>query len=143
MIRTLIKYGLLLVVGVVCYNYFLGTPEEQAHSKKIFQEVRGVGKEIGSLLKSEKQKFDKGKYDGALKKVKGVYDVLKDKAQYLDEKYMSKLDDLDHRRKDLEKRLDDVSDDTSDDAKKTRNELKKDINNLLDETQNLIQNLKE
>ena len=143
MIGKIIKYGLILIVGILGYNYFLGTPEEKATSKKIFQEVKEVGVEVGNLVKSEKQKFDKGKYDGALRKVKGVYENLKDKASYLDDKVMSRLDKLDEERADLEKRLDNVSEDNTDEAKKTRKNLKKDLDNLLKETEDLVKNLRE
>jgi len=141
MIRTLLKYGILLIGGILVYNFYLGDESEKESSRKIFTEIKDVGKEVGNLVKSEKEKFDKGKYDGALKKVKGVYDNLKEKAQYLDEKYISKLDDLDERRKDLENRLEDVTDDTTDEGKKQGKKLKKDLEDLLDETQDLIKNI--
>lgn len=143
MIGKLIKYGLILIVGILGYNYFLGSPEEKASSRKIFQEVKEVGVEVGNLVKSEKQKFDKGKYDGALRKVKGVYENLKDKASYLDDKVMSRLDKLDDERADLEKRLENVSEDNTDEAKKTRKNLKKDLDKLLKETEDLVKNLRE
>lgn len=143
MIGKLIKYGLILIVGILGYNYFLGSPEEKATSTRIFKEVKEVGVEVGNLVKSEKQKFDKGKYDGALRKVKGVYENLKDKASYLDGKVMDRLNELDGERADLEKRLENVSEDNTDDAKKTRKKLKNDLDKLFEETQDLVKNLKE
>ena len=33
MIRSIVKFGVLLVVGLVFFNYFLGTPDEKAKAK--------------------------------------------------------------------------------------------------------------
>lgn len=142
MIRTILKYGILLIAGILTYNYFLGTPAEKQSSKKIFTEIKDVGNEVGNLLKAEKEKFDKGKYDGALKKVGNVYKNLKEKAKNLDEKVLSRLDDLDDRRKDLEERLEEVSDENSDEGKKQSKKLQDDLDNLLEETQDLIRTIK-
>ncbi len=77
--RKLIRLALILVVGVLAYNYFLGTPEEKAGSEKVFQQVKEVGKSIGDLIKKEKQNFADGKYDKAFDKIGGLYDKAKDK----------------------------------------------------------------
>lgn len=69
MIRSLLKLGLILVAGILVYNYFFGTVEEKEQSKEIFGKVRDVGKDAWSLLKNEKAKFEDGKYDGAVDKV--------------------------------------------------------------------------
>ena len=61
--KSILKLALILVVGILIYNYFLGTDEEKQQSKEIFTEVRDLGKAAWGLLKSEKEKFDEGKYD--------------------------------------------------------------------------------
>ncbi|HNM26497.1 MAG TPA: hypothetical protein PKL15_13740, partial [Saprospiraceae bacterium] len=66
MIRSLIKIGLVLIVAILVYNRFFGTSAEKEQSKKIFGEMRDVVVSVGQLVKSEKTKFDAGKYDGAL-----------------------------------------------------------------------------
>lgn len=84
MIRSLIKLGLLVVIGIVIYNYFFGTPEEQESSKQVFAKskeafvkVKDVGKDVFILLSSEKQKFDAGKYDVAIQKMGTILTDLK------------------------------------------------------------------
>ena len=141
MIKTLLKYGILILAGIVGYNYFLGDEAEKASSRKIVNEIKDVGKEVGSLIKSEREKFDKGKYDKVLVKLKDSYDVVKQKAKNIDEKYISKLDDLQERRDDLENRLAKVTDDTTDDGKKQAKRLTRDLDQLLEETQDLIKNI--
>lgn len=84
MIKSLIKLGLLIVVGIVIYNYFFGTPEEKessrqvfAKSKEAFVQIKDLGQDVFSLLASEKQKFDAGKYDAAISKMGNMLVDLK------------------------------------------------------------------
>ena len=56
MIRSLLKLGLLLVAGILVYNYFFGPVEEKEQSKEIFGKVRDVGKDAWALLRTEKDK---------------------------------------------------------------------------------------
>ena len=63
LIKTAFKLIFLLVIGVVGYNLFGGTDDEKAKSKEVIDEVKGAGVAIYGLLKSEKKKFDEGKYD--------------------------------------------------------------------------------
>ena len=45
MMRSLIKLGLILVVGILVYNYFFGTPEEKQQSKANGARKRTGGKD--------------------------------------------------------------------------------------------------
>jgi cytochrome c556 len=81
MVKFLLKYGLLAVFAVLVYNYFAGTPDEKAQSKAVFKEVGDVAKGIGSVVKSEKGKFDAGKYDTAIDKLTGSIQKLKSEAK--------------------------------------------------------------
>lgn len=81
MIKTAIRLGLLLVIGIIVYNYFLGTPEEKESSRKIFNEVKKLGESTWALLKSEKDKLDEGKYDEALTKMEDIFDKIKGEAK--------------------------------------------------------------
>lgn len=141
MIKTLLKYGILILAGIVGYNYFLGDEAEKASSRKIVNEIKDVGKEVGGLIRSERDKFDKGKYDKVLVKLKDSYDVVKRKAKNIDEKYISKLDNLEERRNSLENRLSKVTDETTNEGKKEAKKLTRDLDQLLKETENLIKKI--
>lgn len=110
MIRRIISLGVILVAGILVYNYFLGTPAEKTQSKEIFSKFKEVGKSVGGLLRSEKDKFDSGKYDKALGQVKDVFGRLKDKASELDDKYSDRLSNLEGDREELEGLLDRIKD---------------------------------
>lgn len=105
MFRTIIKLAFLLVAGILIYNYFFGTADEQENSKKVFGQVKGVVVSVGQLLKTEKDKFDAGKYDSALNKLGEVYHAVRAQARFLDEKVIKRLDELENRKADLEKEL--------------------------------------
>lgn len=149
MIRSLIKIALLLVVGVLVYNFFLGTPAEKEQSRKIFNKGKDVIISVGDLVKSEKDKFDAGKYDNALDKVGDMFKGMKDKAQeFQDEEYVDKLNDLDDKRKELQDKLSDIEVDENNkfssktDERKAR-KIQIDIDGLLDKAKNLVEKMEE
>ncbi len=100
--RSLLKVALLVVAGILVYNYFLGTPEEKETSEKVFRQVKEVGKSIGDLIKKERQKFRDGKYDKAFDKLEEAYQKLKgtmDASSNSEEK--ERLDMLERKRDEL------------------------------------------
>jgi hypothetical protein len=139
MIRTVFKLGLILVVGILIYNYFLGTPEEKASSEKIFSEVKDLGVAAWGLLKSEKQKFDEGKYDEALDKVGNLFSNLREKASQLNDRDLSdRIDNLEQQRKDIQEKVDRASDSLSEEEKA---ELKEQFRSLMDQTEGVMEDL--
>lgn len=108
MIRSLLKLAALLVAGILIYNYFFGTDSEKENSRKIFGQVRDVVVSVGQLVKSEKAKFDAGKYDAALEKLGGVYKAVRTQAQHLDASMLKRLDELEQRKTTLQQQLDTI-----------------------------------
>jgi chromosome segregation ATPase len=108
MIRSLLKLGLLLLAGILVYNYFFGTSEEKENSRKIFGQIHGVVSSVGDLIQSEKHKFDAGKYDAALAKLGGAYKALRTQASRLDDKMLRRLDELEQRKAGIQQELDDI-----------------------------------
>jgi DNA mismatch repair ATPase MutS len=138
MIRLLIKIGLILVVGILVYNYFLGTAEEKETSMEIFNEVKDLGKATWSLLKSEKEKFDQGKYDEALSKIEDIFNRLKGQADRLqNEEWSDQINSLEERRRDIQQQLKEVTDDQqlSDDQKEA---IRRDFDQLMKDTEELM-----
>ena len=147
MIRSLIKFGLLLVVLVVGYNLIFGTEEEKAQSKEIISkgkdvltEVFDFGKSAISLLKSEKGKFDEGKYDGDLDKLGDIFEQWKDKAEDLkDSELVDKIVDLERTRLSLEKEFQEKSPEGYDQQEQEK--LKEDWEKLLFDTEEVMKNM--
>lgn len=108
MIRSLLKLAAVLVAGILIYNYFFGTDTEKENSRKVFGQVRDVVVSVGNLVKTEKQKFDAGKYDVALEKLGGVYKAVRSQAQHLDESFIKRLDELEQRKLSLQQQLDTI-----------------------------------
>jgi hypothetical protein len=110
MIRSLVKIGLLLVVGILGYNFFFGTDAEKETSRKVAHEMGDVARSVGSLLRSERDKFNAGKYDNALEKLGGAYQGLKKQAKFLDENVVKRLEAAEKRRESLKKELENIED---------------------------------
>jgi hypothetical protein len=105
MIGFLVKLAIVVVVGVLAYNYFFGTAEEKAQSSKVFGQVKDVAVSVGELAKSEKEKFDAGKYDAALDKLGGAYKAAREGAANLDASVLKRIGELEKRRQGLEKEV--------------------------------------
>lgn len=105
MIRTLFKIALILIAGILVYNYFFGTNEEQENSRKVFGQIRGVVVSVGDLVRSERDKYDAGKYDAALSKLGGVYRAIREQAKHVDSKVIGRLEELENRKAQLQQEL--------------------------------------
>jgi len=134
MIKTIFKLGLVLLVGLLGYNYFFGDVEEKAQSREIVGKVGDLGKDAWNLLKSEREKMKDGKYDDALEKLDGLYSSLKGKAQDLkDSGALDRIDELNERRKELEDLLASEGDELSADGKRKLNDLTAETEDLMNE----------
>lgn len=149
MIRTVLKLLAILVVGILIYNFFLGTDSEKENAKKIFTEVKDVGVAVKDLLKSEKQKFDAGKYDKAVDKIGDVLEKLKANAKEFDEKYLDRIDELEQKRKELEQDLVEYEeqqqrgneDQFTPKGGKDSADIKKELEQLLRDTEGLVKEM--
>lgn len=108
MIRSLLKIAALIIVGILIYNYFFGTDTEKENSRKVFGQVRDVVVSVGQLVKSEKEKFDSGKYDAALEKLGSAYKAVRERAQHLDASMLRRLNELEQRKADMRLKLDTI-----------------------------------
>lgn len=105
MIGFLLKIAVLIVAGVLAYNYFFGTDEEKAQSSKVFGQVKEVAVSVKDLAKSEKEKFDAGKYDAALEKLGSAYKVAREGAQDLDAGVLKRVGELEKRKESLTREI--------------------------------------
>jgi len=146
MIKSLLKLLVVVVIGVLIYNYFFGSPEEKQTSKEIFSDVRDLGKATWGLLRSEKQKFEEGKYDEAVNKVEGLLGSLRSKAKDTgDTNALRELEDLERQRLELDKQIsemDRLSQTGKNTAAKAKEEqIKKDWRTLMDATELIMKNM--
>lgn len=142
MIKNALKLLAILVVGILIYNLFLGTDEEKQGAKKIVGEVKDVGVAVKDLLKSEKEKFDKGKYDKAIDKIGNMLTDLRRNAKEFDEKYIDRIEDLERKRRQLKDELDAIEDATgnSDETAETKS-IKEDSKQLMRELDALMKEM--
>ncbi len=101
----LFKLAVMLIIGILIYNYFFGTSSEKEQSKQVFGQMRSVVVSVGQLMKTEKTKYDAGKYDKVLNKLGETYKAVRSKAKYLDENVLSRLDELEAKKARLKDEL--------------------------------------
>jgi hypothetical protein len=108
MVKSLIRIALFLVVGILVYNYFFGTPEEKTQSKEVFKKT---GQAVGAAwdaVKSEKDKFDAGKYNKVMSQLGDAYRSLRERAQDLDASVLNRLDQLEGQKMMIQTQIDRV-----------------------------------
>ena len=140
MIKHVLKLGALLLIGILGYNYFFGTVTEKANSQKIFGQFKEVAVSVKNLVKNEKNKFDAGKYDKALKKLGGAYKGIREKLGGIDKKLLDRIDHLDDRKAKLQKEIQQVE--KSGDVEK-QNELQDKLTKLVEDTEHVINSIKQ
>jgi len=145
MVGNLLKIGIMLVIGILIYNYFFGTADEKQQSKEIFSEAKDLGKSAWGLLRSEKDKFEDGKYDEAVDKVGGLFKSLNSKAKAAkDSDALQELRELETKRLELERRLENVDEkDKSKAATREKESIKRDWDDLLERTEALMNKMEE
>jgi vacuolar-type H+-ATPase subunit I/STV1 len=155
MLKLLFRLVFVIVVGVLVYNYFLGTPEEKDTSRAIFQSVKQLGKSTWGLLKSEKAKLDAGKYDTALEKINTLFGQLRSHArENRDQGALNRLQQLDQERQSIEARLEQInrakalveqgrSLSSRRALAQDEQQLKEDLGRLFDETETLMQDMEQ
>ncbi len=141
MLRTLLKLAVILVVGILAYNYFLGTPKEKASSERIFNEVKDLGAATWDLLKSEKEKFDDGKYDEAIEKARNLFEQIRSTAGNLTQEASEKLQELEDQRQEISLKLQEAETRGEDLTREQRQQLEKDWDQLMKETEQLMKEI--
>jgi len=144
MIGFLVKLAAVLVIGLLAYNYFFGTEEEKAQSAKTFGQMKEVAVSVGALAKSEKEKYDAGKYDAALDKLGDTYVQLREGAQKLDASLLKRIDELDKRKESLRRELAalEKSDAPAEEIVRGRARLEKQLETLQRDSESLAQDAK-
>lgn len=143
MIRSLLKLALLAVVCIVIYNYFFGSVSEKDQSRRIFKGVGGVFTEMRGLVRSEKDKFDAGKYDAALGKMQDVIQRLRSHAtETNDPELKRQVAQLEQRKNALEQKVDAMPSDTgfqkSADKVKQFSDMAKQLESLTNDIQSVV-----
>lgn len=138
--KFLLKLVLIVAVLLIGYNYFLGNESEKQNSKEIIQKIEDLGVSIGALMKSEKQKYDSGKYEDALENVQQLIGSIKEKIKDLD--LSEKLDKIEKKKNELSERLRDAQEDELSGEDKTKidkglQDILLDLEELMESTESL------
>ena len=154
MIKSILKLGVLLVVGLVGYNFFLGTPEEKAEARETISKVKEAGKVVGgvlldlgkdgvALIKKERMKFKQGKYDEAVEEVGGLISKIKDKVEGEGGELLDKVKELEKQKDAISSAIEKAKGTTEGITGETKEKLTKDFENLTDQASEVLEQLED
>lgn len=136
--RRLLSLAFTLIVGILVYNYFFGTDEEKQQSQRVFKKTTAFGKELGgeikNLIKNERERYDEGKYDKVIDKVKTAING----DETLSEQHRDQLVEIETLQQELEKEQRRKLRDSSLYDEQHEQELKRELDLLLDELSNQL-----
>jgi hypothetical protein len=139
MIKNILKLALLVIIGLLVYNYFFGDAEEKATSKKVFNEVKEVGVAIKDFVKDEHQRIKDGKFDKVLNKLEGAYEKVERKVSKLDPEMLDEFSKLKKRKRELERDLEDKKGTAEKPmAEEDREKIQDDLKDLLERSNDLF-----
>ena len=108
LIKLVIKLVAVLAIFLIGYNFFMGTPEEREGSKAIVGQAKDLAGSVFGLLASEKEKFSKGKYNGAIGSISNKLGAAKDYASRVFDggrQWAARLNQLEQNKQYLEQQL--------------------------------------
>ncbi len=145
MIKSLLKIAVLVVIGVLVYNYFFGDPDEKATSEKVFNEIKDVGVAVKDFVKDEHQRIKDGKYKKVISKIDDTLTGIEAKIKNMDKETVEEYKNLRRESKRLEGELKDLKEDSSDElSKEERKSIESKLKDLLEKTNDFIkENVKE
>ena len=152
MIRSILKIGVLLVIGIVGYNYFLGTPEEKEKAKNTISKVKEAGKVVGgvlldlgkdgvALLKEEREKFREGKYDKAVDKVGGLISQIKEKVEGSGGALLEQVKDLEKQKDAIAEQLEKAKNSVEGLSGEAKENLNRDFEKLTNEAEDVLKKM--
>ena len=138
MIKLLIKIAIPIIIGILIYNYFFGTVKEKKTSVEVYTKVKDLSLSLVDVMRSEKEKFDEGKYDKAMDKLNDVYNAARNHDEDMTVSEKKELKKLESEKEELKK---DIKETSKLDQKKA-DEKSKSLNDrlydLVKRTENLL-----
>ena len=138
MIKLLIKIAIPIIIGILIYNYFFGTKEEKETSKVVFTKTKDLTVSVYDMLRSEKDKFDEGKYDKAMNKLNDIYSSARSNQDELTTSEKIKLKELEAEKKELQKDIDATGKLEAKEADKKSKGLNERLMELVRKTESLL-----
>lgn len=137
--KTLLKLGLLLLVGVLTYNYFFGDEAEKETSRKVVSEIKDVGVAIKNLVKDEHKRIKEGKYKKVLSKVDDALTSIEAKVKNMDKETLEEYKKLKRESKSLESELESVEKDENGNIdKEKKRSIESKLKDLLEKTNDFL-----
>lgn len=135
--RFIVKVLLIILLGLIAYNYFFGDDTERETSSLVVDNAKQLGQSVWEMIKVEKDRFSEGKHQEMMEHVGTTIGFIKENKETLNISDIE-MQDLEQQKLELdslilqttEKNLDNdsFSDKTKDKLQQLLNQLEKIIN---------------
>lgn len=142
MIKTILKLAVILIIGILVYNYFWGNPEERETSEKVFNEIKDVGIAVKDFVQEEHARIKEGKYDRVLDRIKETLSDVESTVDEMDEESKEEFRELKNDREVLEKEVEEAKDSGEELTKEEKDTIERRLEDLLDKTKDFLENHK-
>lgn len=100
--RVLIRIIILLFLFIFTYNYFFGDDEEKKSAGKVIANAKELISSIGTVIKSEKEKYYDGKYDDAIYRLSGLFNGIRSRTGFSGQTLNHELEKLESEKREIE-----------------------------------------
>ncbi len=139
MIKSILKLAVLLIIGILVYNYFFGDADEKATSQKVFDEIKDVGTAVKDFVVDEHQRIKDGKYQKVWSKIDDALTSLEARVKNMDEKTIEEYKELKRESKRLEDELQAVESEGQENLSKERkDDIESKLKELLEKTNDFM-----
>ncbi len=138
---SLIKIAFVVILALWGYNYFFGTDTEKEQAKTVANDVSKGVTSLKDFIVANKDKADPKKIQEGIDKASAVLKEIGTKAHELDEKYKTRIDDLEQKRAKIESTIQNI-DAKAKDAKAKKDAAQAELDKLVSDIDNLTSDMK-
>ena len=141
MIRRLISLVILVVVALMGYNMFFGTEEDKARGQAVAKETKELVGSIVGFLKAEKQNYDSGKYEDAMKKLNKAFKNISSKAQEIGGNLPERVKELEEKKDQLDRLIEVNKNSKVAEPIKQNEKIEDEMSDILKELQDIAEDI--
>ena len=137
--RTLIRIIFLLLILIFTYNYFLGDKDEKASTETVISNAKELIHSIGTVIKSEKEKYHDGKYDDAINKLGNLFETVKETITTSTAKSKNRLNELENQKLEIEEEYHQLKNEPDSIREVKKEQLNKRLEKIISETEEILE----
>lgn len=138
---TLIRILIMLLLLVFAYNYFVGDEEEKKSTETVISNAKDLISSIGTVIKSEKEKYNDGKYDNAIDKLGNLFTAIQSNFGFHGSDPDKKLEKLEREKLEIEQEYLKLENEPDSVRETKKEELNRRLEELLSDAEKVLEKL--